>query len=242
MEHANMTSEADTDEKELEPKRALIIAAHPDDAEFGCGGTIAKLAGQGVDIRLVLLTSGDKGSHDPGVRPGQLATIREAEQRAAAEVLGIREVIFLRYADGVVENSLSLRAQLAHLIRRHKPQLVFAIDPWKLYQLHPDHRAAGFAALDAIYAAREWNIFAEQLFGDETPWRVSEVWLFWTDNADHFEEISDTIATRVEALTKHVSQVGHRLDKLDESVRTRAQRIGEKANLAFAEEFKRIEF
>jgi LmbE family N-acetylglucosaminyl deacetylase len=223
-------------------KQAMVIAAHPDDLEFGCGGTIAKLARQGVEIRLVLLTSGDKGSHDPGVRPGQLATTREAEQRAAAEVLGIREVIFLRYADGVVENTLALRAQLAHLIRRHKPQIVFAIDPWKLYQLHPDHRAAGYAALDAIYAAREWNIFAEQLFGDEEPWRVSEVWLFWTDHADHYEDIGETVAIRVEALTKHVSQVGQRLDKLDENIRKRAQAVGEKANLAYAEEFKRIEF
>lgn len=220
----------------------MVIAAHPDDMEFGCGGTIAKLVAQGVEIRLVLLTSGDKGSHDPAVRPGQLATIREREQRAAAEVLGLCEVIFLRYADGVLENSLSLRAQLAHLIRRHKPHLVFAIDPWKTYQLHPDHRAAGYAALDAIYAAREWNIFAEQLFGDEEPWRVSEVRLFWTDNADYFEDVGETIGKRIEALTKHVTQVGHRLDKLDESIRSRAQRIGEKAKLEYAEEFKRIEF
>ncbi len=242
MEQTNTVPDVATEDGEQGPKRALIIAAHPDDAEFGCGGTIAKLARQGVEFRMVLLTSGDKGSHDPGVRPGQLATIREVEQRAAAEVLGIREVCFLRYADGVVENSLALRAQLAHLIRQHKPHMVFAIDPWKLYQLHPDHRAAGFAALDAIYAAREWNIFAEQLLGDETPWRVSEVWLFWTDHPDHYEDIADTIAIRVEALTRHVSQVGHRLDKLDESIRKRAQGVGEKANLGYAEEFKRIEF
>ena len=158
--------------------RVLVIAAHPDDPEFGAGGTLAKWALAGKEIRYVLLTSGDKGSKDPLIRPGQLATQREAEQRAAAEAIGVKEVIFLRHADGVLEYNLELRRQLTHIIRKQKPHIVVAIDPWRHYQLHPDHRAAGYAALDAVWSAREWHIFGEQLVGDEEPWRVKEIYLF----------------------------------------------------------------
>jgi LmbE family N-acetylglucosaminyl deacetylase len=220
--------------------RVMVIAAHPDDPEFGAGGTIAKLARQGKEIIYVLLTSGDKGSHDPTIRPGQLATRREREQREAAAELGVRDVIYLRYPDGLLENTISLRAQLTHIIRRHKPHIVFAIDPWRPYQMHPDHRAAGFAALDAVWAAREWNIFAEQLMGDEDPWRVRQLYLFWSDNADHIEDISETIDARIAALARHVSQVGTDTAKLDERIRERARGVGEPAGLAYAEGFKLI--
>jgi LmbE family N-acetylglucosaminyl deacetylase len=222
--------------------RVMVIAAHPDDPEFGCGGTLAKLAAQGKSITYVLLTSGDKGSHDPGVRPGQLARQREREQRAAAQCLGVKEVLFLRYPDGVLEHTLALRAQLAHILRQHKPHIVFAIDPWRHYQLHPDHRAAGFAALDAIYAAREWNIFAEQLMEDEAPWRVKQAYLFWTENADHWEDVTDHIGQRIAALAEHVSQVGTDTAKLDERIRARAAKVGEKPGYAYAEEFKFLQF
>lgn len=225
-------------EQEESLDRVMVIAAHPDDPEFGCGGTIAKLADQGKEIVYVLLTSGDKGSHDPNVRPGQLAALREREQRAAAETLGVKDVIYLRYADGILENTLALRGQLAALLRRYKPHIVFAIDPWRHYQLHPDHRAAGFAALDAIFAAREWNIFAEQLIEDDDPWRVKQVYLFWTENADHWEDISETIDRRIAALACHVSQVGTDTAKLDERIRERAAKTGEQPQFSFAEEFK----
>ena len=220
--------------------RVMLIAAHPDDPEFGCGGTMAKLARQGKHITYVLLTSGDKGSHDPAVRPGQLATQREQEQRNAAAELGVEEVLFLRYPDGMLENTLALRAQLAHIVRRHKPHIVFAIDPWRAYQMHPDHRAAGYAALDAVWAAREWNLFAEQLVGDEEPWRVSQLYLFWSDNEDHYEDVSETIDARIAALARHVTQVGTDTAKLDERIRERTKATGEKAGKPYAEGFKFI--
>lgn len=234
--------EEQQEDKELEFTRVMVIAAHPDDPEFGAGGTLAKLAAAGKEITYVLLTSGDKGSHDPAVRPGQLATKRESEQRAAAEVFGVKEVLFLRYADGILENSLTLRARLAQIIRERKPEVVFAIDPWRHYQLHPDHRAAGFAALDAIWAAREWHIFAEQLSGDEEPWRVSMAYLFWTDHEDHWEDISPTIDTLIEGLSRHVSQVGTEREKLDARLRERSAKAGAEHGLAHAEGFKRIKF
>lgn len=223
-----------------EPNRVMVIAAHPDDPEFGCGGAVAKWTAEGKQVTYVLLTSGDKGSHDPSIRPGQLAALREVEQRRAAEALGVADVVFLRYADGIVENTLALRAQLAGILRRYKPHIVCAIDPWKPYQLHPDHRAAGFAALDAIYAAREWNIFAEQLVDENNPWRVQEVYLFWTDHADFWVDISPTIEARIKALACHASQVGPDLDKLDARIRERAQEAGKEPGLAYAEGFKRI--
>ena len=222
--------------------RVLVIAAHPDDPEFGAGGTLAKWALAGKEIRYVLLTSGDKGSKDPLIRPGQLATQREAEQRAAAEAIGVKEVIFLRHADGVLEYNLELRRQLTHIIRKQKPHIVVAIDPWRHYQLHPDHRAAGYAALDAVWSAREWHIFGEQLVGNEEPWRVKEIYLFWTDHADYFEDVTATVDRRIEALTHHVSQVGADRQKLDERMRERMKTVGEKHGVEYAEEFKRIQF
>jgi LmbE family N-acetylglucosaminyl deacetylase len=220
----------------------MVIAAHPDDPEFGAGGTIAKWAQAGKEIRYVLLTSGDKGSKDPNVRPGQLATNREEEQRAAAEEIGVKEVLFLRHPDGVLDYTLELRRQLTHIIRKYKPQIVLAIDPWRHYQLHPDHRAAGFAALDAVWSAREWHIFGEQLMGDEEPWRVKEIYLFWTDHADYWEDVSSSIDRRIAALTHHVSQVGTDHAKLDERIRERSRKVGEEAGFEYAEAFKLIKF
>ena len=159
--------------------RVMVIAAHPDDPEFGCAGTVFKWAKTGKEVTYVLLTSGDKGSHDPDLRPGRLAAMREEEQRGAARELGVAQVIFMRHPDGLLKNDFSMRRELSGIIREHKPHIVMTIDPWRHYQLHPDHRAAGQAALDAIYAAREWYVFPEQLVDDRDPWRVSEVYLFW---------------------------------------------------------------
>lgn len=222
--------------------RVIVIAAHPDDPEFGCAGTMVKWAGAGKKVTYVLLTSGDKGSHDPDLRPGRLAAVREEEQRAAAKDLGVEQVIFLRYPDGLLENTLELRRQLASVIRQHRPHILLTIDPWRHYQLHPDHRAVGQAALDAIYAAREWYIFPEQLVEEVEPWRVKEVYLFWTDSADYWEDISECIETRIAALARHASQVGLNMEKLAERIRQRAQEAGEASGYEYAEAFKRLRF
>ena len=221
--------------------RVMVIAAHPDDPEFGCAGTVVKWAQAGKRITYVLLTSGDKGSHDPDLRPGRLAALREEEQRAAAQELGVEQVIFLRYPDGLLENTLELRRQLSNVIRRHRPHILLTIDPWRLYQLHPDHRAAGQAALDAIYAAREWYIFPEQLMGDVEPWHVKEAYLFWTNNADYWEDISQCIETRISALARHASQVGLNTEKLAERIRKWTREMGQESGYEYAEGFKRFQ-
>lgn len=227
--------------------RVMVIGAHPDDMEFGCGGAVAKLAAAGKEITLLLLTSGDKGSHDHSLRPDRLADRRETEQRAANQELGVKDVIFLRHPDGLLENSMFLRRQLAQIIRERKPHILFAIDPWRHYQLAPDHRAAGMASLDALWAAREWNIFPEQLTNGEEPWRVKEAYLYWTDHADYYEDITDFIEQRIAALACHASQVGEDREKLAERIRERAQKTAEAggelaAGFTYAEAFKKLTF
>jgi LmbE family N-acetylglucosaminyl deacetylase len=222
--------------------RVMVIGAHPDDPEFGCAGTVVKWAQAGKHITYVLLTSGDKGSSDPDLHPGRLAGLREEEQRAAARELGVEQVIFLRYPDGILENTLELRRRLCNLIRQHRPHILLTMDPWRRYQLHPDHRAAGQAALDAIYSAREWHLFPEQLVEDVEPWRVDEVYLFWTDQADYWEDISESIEARISALARHDSQVGVRMEDLAQRIRDWTHEMGQETGYEHAEAFKRIQF
>jgi LmbE family N-acetylglucosaminyl deacetylase len=222
-------------------ERVMVIAAHPDDPEFGCAGTILKWTRAGKRVCYLLLTSGDKGTRDPEMRPGRLATQRESEQRAAAHEMGVENVLFLRHPDGMLDNTMELRRQLAALLREHQPHIVVAIDPWRRYQLHPDHRAAGQAALDAVYAAREWHIFPEQLVDGVDPWRVKEVYLFWTDQPDYWEDIGCCIEARIIALTRHASQIGD-VERLAERIRARAKEAGAKTGVEAAEEFKRFQF
>ncbi|MHB0856493.1 MAG: PIG-L deacetylase family protein [Anaerolineae bacterium] len=227
------------DDQDMALNSVLVIGAHPDDPEFGCAATMAKWAAMGRQIHYVLLTSGDKGCSDPAMRPGQVTAMREREQRAAAQELGVQSVQFLRYPDGLLENNMALRQRLSGVIREIKPDILVAIDPWRRYQLHPDHRAAGLAALDALYAAREWYIFPEQL-GDDPPWRVKEVYLFWTDEADYWEDVSEVIEQRVAALCHHQSQIRGRGEEVGERIRSWTREMGEAQGYAHAEAFKRI--
>ena len=228
-----------TETNEPQLNTVMVIGAHPDDPEFGCAATVAKWAGLGREIHYVLLTSGDKGSHDPGLRPGQVAARREVEQRGAAEELGVRSVKFLHYPDGMLENTMDLRRHLCGLIRKMKPDILLAIDPWRRYQLHPDHRAAGQAALDAVWAAREWNLFPEQLV-DREPWRVKEIYLYWTDDADYWEDVTESMGRRIAALSHHDSQVNGRIESIGERIRKGAHDVGEKHGCEYAEGFRKI--
>ena len=175
---------------------------------------------------------------------GQAAWQHAAKRSSAprARELGVQEVVFLRHPDGLLENNLELRRELCNLIRFSRPDIMVAIDPWRHYQLHPDHRAAGQAAMDAIYAAREWYIFPEQLVENIEPWRVKEAYLFWTENPDYWEDISCCMDARIAALARHASQVGEDTTKLAERIRERAREAGEKPGYPYAEAFKRFQF
>ena len=204
---------SDDQQQSAGPGRVAVIVAHPDDAEFGCAGTVARWAAEGHEVHYVLLTSGDKGSADPNVTPEQLVATREAEQRAACEVLGVCDVHFLRRKDATLVPDLDLRRDLTRIIRQIRPDIVICQDPtaWFMgtsYLNHPDHRAAGTATLDAIYpSARDRMTFPELLAAGLEPHNVHEVYLTGTQVADIFIDISDYLDTKIAALKAHASQV-----------------------------------
>lgn len=222
------------------PRRVLVFAAHPDDAEFGCAGTVARWVREGWEATFVLVTNGDKGSHDLEVNPHQLAATREREQLAAAEVLGVKQVIFLRHRDGELQPTMELRAQVCLLVRQLRPTIVITHDPWRLYQLHPDHRATGISVVDGVIAARDHLFFPEQLRDELTHHRPEALYLFTTDHPNVWVDIAETIELKIEALRAHRSQLRDP-QGLEERVRARAREAGESQGLRFAEQFHRVE-
>ena len=186
------------------PARALAIGAHPDDIEFGCGGTLAKWAAQGCDIRHLVCTDGAKGSWDPDEDVARLVSTRRDEQRAAASALGgTADVIFLGWPDGELESGLRQRWEVAHWIRVIRPEVVLGHDPWKRYRLHPDHRNAGFLATDGIVAARDPHFFPEQQVAAHRP---TSLLLWEADEIDHVEDVTGFEEAKLGALLAHRSQ------------------------------------
>jgi LmbE family N-acetylglucosaminyl deacetylase len=220
-------------------RRALVIGAHPDDNEFGAGGTVAKLAAQGWDITFIIATNGNKGSHDPGMSPYDLSERREQEQRAAGAALGVRRVIFLRNNDGELEPTPALRAEIALYIRHFKPHFIFTHDPWKHYMLHPDHRAVGFAVIEAVVSARD-HLFMPGLgqIGIGV-WRPEALFLWSAEQPDHVEDIAEFIEQKFAALKEHHTQLDEHRD-WEERVRQRMAEAGQEHGIAAGEAFKKI--
>jgi LmbE family N-acetylglucosaminyl deacetylase len=185
------------------PHRALAIAAHPDDAEFGCGATVAKWAAHGAIVDLLVLTDGSKGTWDGDADVASLVATREDEQRAAATRLGAREVHFLRRVDGELDSDLATRASVCEVIRRVRPEVVLGHDPWRTSRLHPDHRHAGLLAVDGVVAARDPHFFPEQGLA---PHRPSTLLLFEPHDVDHVERVDGYVEAKVAALLCHRSQ------------------------------------
>jgi len=229
-----------------EGESVLIVMAHPDDAEFGCGATIASWAAAGKVINYVLCTSGDKGSSDPSVNPFELARTRRGEQINAAHALGARDVTFLSYNDGVLRNTLELRRDIVREIRRLRPDAVVCQDPTQRwggtgYLNHPDHRAAGDACLDAVYpSARDPHVFPELLLEGWQPHKVREVFMSTQSNADVWVDVTGGMDRKLAALREHVSQTGERWDQVEERVRERSRALATSLELPFeyAEAFK----
>ncbi|MCC7106715.1 MAG: PIG-L family deacetylase [Chloroflexi bacterium] len=221
----------------------MVVVAHPDDAEFGAAGTIAKWAKEGKEIAYVLCTSGDKGTSDTSISPEDLARARKEEQRAACEALGVREVVFLGYEDGVLVSTLELRKDIVREIRRFKPDVVVCQDPtvrWVAsgYLNHPDHRAAADATLDAVYpSARDPLVFPDLLAAGLEPHKVREVYLMTFANADTWIDITDTIDRKIAALQAHESQVNGR-QNFSDLIKQRARQTAEGRDMEYAEAFK----
>jgi len=231
------------------PGRALAVAAHPDDVEFGCGGTLAKWAAAGCEIHHLVCTDGSKGSWDPSEDTAALVARRQEEQRAASVALGgTGSVVFLGWRDGELDSGLRQRSDVCHWIRRIRPDVVLGHDPWKRYRLHPDHRHAGLLAVEGIVAARDPHFFPEQ---SAAPHRPSHLLLWEADEADHVEDIMAGIDRKLAALLEHRSQYRttmdvddpsspEQLDRFRDRMRERAASSGAEQGFAYAEKFKLI--
>jgi LmbE family N-acetylglucosaminyl deacetylase len=226
------------------PRRALVIVAHPDDADFGIAGTMARWIKAGTVARMVCCTSGDAGADDATIDPLALAVTREAEQRAAAAVVGYEDVVFLHRPDGALENDLALREQLVRIIRQFQPDAVVAMDPTVVihadgFVQHVDHRNAAMAAIDAVYpAARNAMAFPHLVTSEGlAPWEVNQMYLFFTDTPNVWVDITDTIETKIAALREHTSQL-RKPEELEAMLRSWARENGERIGSAAAERFR----
>ena len=221
-----------------------MIIAHPDDAEFTVAGTVARWAKEGARVIYVVCTDGSRGSNKPDKPPEVMKPIRHAEQQAAARVLGVEQVIFLDYEDGTLQPTLELRRDLTRLIRRFKPDIVICADPSGLfrgnaYVNHPDHRAAGEAALYAVFpSACTRFVFRELLAEGLEPHKVREIYLYGSPEPDTWVDITPTMELKLAALKCHRSQV--KPEYVDERLRNWNGELGRRYGVAYAEEFKRI--
>lgn len=223
---------------------ALVIFAHPDDAEYMCGGTVALWAGEGTDVHYCVITDGSAGSNEPGATREEMAIVREREQRAAAEVLGVKSLSFLGFRDGELEVNLETRRAVTRVVRTIRPEVILAPDPQRLwsgsgYINHSDHKAAGTLALSAVMPDAPTRLqFTELLDEGLEPFEIPNLWLS-AEEPDTYVDIGKSIDIKLEALTRHESQ--HR-EESGTWVRERARELGEQAGVEYAEAFKTFAF
>jgi len=219
-----------------EIQRVLVVAAHPDDCDFGAAGTMAGWVEAGLGVTILLCTRGEQGGFDDGNRE-QMPAIREREQIAASAALGVSDVRFLPgHRDGWLEPSWELQRQIVEVIRDVRPQRVLIQSPERWYERiqasHPDHLAAGEAAIRAVYPAAE-NRYAwpELLDQGLEPWHVNEIWIMAHPQMSHAVDITDTFGRKVAALQAHASQTGQMSDRLEGSLRGWGVRVAEQFDL-----------
>jgi LmbE family N-acetylglucosaminyl deacetylase len=227
------------------PARFMVIAAHPDDADFGPAATAAAWIDAGSVGWLVCCTSGDAGGEDPDLDPGQLGLLREKEQQAAVDVVGYAGVSFLHQPDGALDNDLALRELLVREIRTFQPDAVLASDPEVIFYRdggvnHSDHRAAGLAAVDAVYpAARNPMAFPWLAKAGLAAHVVRRLYLFWPNDPNVWVDVSATVDRKIEALRAHASQI-HEPERLETRIREWAAETGEKIGVAGAEALRLV--
>ena len=222
-----------------EQVQVLVTTPHPDDAETRFAGSVAKWTREGKNVVYIVISNGDKGTNDPAISPKELAATREKEQLAAAEVLGVKEVIFLRYPDQGLENTPELRKDIVRQIRIFKPDTVVTVDPHGRYMDHRDHRIVGYATVEAVYpAAESAYAFPELLDEGLKPHRVTEMLFSGRMQHNYFEDISDTIDIKVSAIKCHRSQVGNRPD-FGEMLKNAAWTNARDLDIEYAEGFHR---
>ena len=221
----------------------LVVTPHPDDAEFGVAGTVAKWTQEGKQVVYVVCTNGNKGTSDPDVKPDELAKIRQNEQRAAAEILGVREVVFLENQDQGLEDTPEFRKQIVRMIRRYRPETVVTADPYRRYIWHRDHRIAGQVTIDAVFPyARDHLAYPDLLEEGLQPHKVREM-LFWaSENINFRSDVTATFDLKLAALRCHKSQVNTmRFSDLEDWLRKRCKDLAEGEDFELAEAFHREE-
>jgi len=225
-------------------ERVLVVVSHPDDAEFGAASTIASLTGDGARVDYVVTTDGSKGTDDPAVAPEELAATRIAEQRAAADILGVSDIVHLGYPDGYLTPTLDLRRDIVRQIRRFRPDLVITQNPQRRVDHnpfigHPDHLATGEATLAAVYPAARDHLNFPELWRDEKlePWKVRQVLIAGVDEPNLWIDIADTFDIGMRAILAHESQVS---DEVIDRVRERARLAGEPQGIGLAQAFASI--
>ena len=237
------------------PERALVITPHPDDAEVWAGGVIAKWARAGVEVHCVVCTDGGRGSDDPGVSSEELAAKRSREQRAAAEILGITNVVELGRPDGELEDTADFRKDLVRQIRLVKPDVVLTAEPYRRnMQWHRDHRIAGQVALDAVFPYARDHLHFGDLFANEgiEPHKTAAIMFWGSENPNVYVDIADDFETKAAAVLAHRTQVGHRSDdEIRAFIRAHGAETAEAGNssddegasgLTLAEAFRRVTF
>lgn len=230
----------------MQERRALAIFAHPDDVDFGAAGTVARWVKEGWDVRYVCVTRGQKGAWDAHMDVDEYGALREAEQRAAAETVGVSDVTFLEWMDSEVFDSLELRRALSREFRRHRPHRLLTMIPDPLptdrFVNHPDHRVVGQAALDiTMTGGTTASIFPELLEEDLPPWRECEqTWLMGPAVKSTPVDVTDTLEQKLAALRCHRSQIGDR--DVETFVRQRLQDAGRTFGLPYAETFRVISY
>jgi LmbE family N-acetylglucosaminyl deacetylase len=223
---------------------AMILFAHPDDAEFACGGTVARWAREGCAVHYVCLTDGSAGSNDPGTTREAMRVVREREMRAAADVLGVSSVTFLGEVDGLLAVTPETRRKVTREVRRLRPDVLVAPDPSRLwsgsgYINHADHKAAGELALCAVMPDAPTRVMFQELEEEGIePYEIPNLYLS-AEDADTFVDITDTLAVKLKALGEHASQLG---PEVEERVTARAREVGERAGCEFAEGFRAFRF
>ncbi len=233
------------DDKLPTPRRVLVVAAHPDDIEFGAAGTIARWVGEGARVRYLVATRGDKGSDDPRADVAALVELREREQRAAAAEIGVDGVDFLDEPDGQVQASLELRERITRAVRAWQPEVVMTHDPTVLFVNnewvnHPDHRAVGQSTVDAVFpTARDPLNFPEHLAAGLEAWKVAELYLWSTNEANQIVDIGETLERKVAALGHHASQF-RAFDDIARWVQRRSEELGDRTGYRAAEGFRRV--
>jgi LmbE family N-acetylglucosaminyl deacetylase len=222
----------------------MVISAHPDDAEFGAAGSVARWIGDGHAVVYIVCTSGEKGTTDRRIQPDRLAVMREQEQLAAASVLGVKETVFLRYPDQALEDTPRFRKHIVRLIRQYRPERVVTSDPYRRYLWHRDHRIVGQVVMDALFPyARDHLAYPDLLEEGLEPHKVREAFFWGAEDVNYPSDISATFELKLKALKCHASQVKELgIADLEDWLRDRCRLMAEGSDFDLAEAFHRVRF